>query len=373
MMEKIKILVVDDEPMNRTVMTELLGGDFEIQCAEDSLSCIDILSTWFPDLILMDVKMPDIDGLDTCKQIRANPETEFIPIIFVSALGTPEERMAGYEAGGDDYVVKPYDDKELVKKIHLSMANSKKLKESQNNFQESMQAAMTAMTNTAEIGNILHFYQASFSLASDGEVIDSLLSVLSGYGLNSIVATFSGDEPLYRSSSGVVRPIEISVIDEIRKRGGSILNFGCRSAYSYSNITILVMDMPIDDEEKYGRLKDHIAMLAEGGNARIISLIAENDKRKQQNNLQEVVNAASEALQALEKHQGENQNEMESIMRSLTEDVEASFLTIGLSDEQEESLMEIINRSEEQARTLFDKDQLLRKNLEAIMFSLNNV
>jgi len=372
MSKEIKILVVDDEPMNRTVMMELFGSEFDLQCAEDSLACIEIIDTWSPDLILMDVKMPGIDGIDTCRQIKQNPKTELIPVIFVSALGSPAERMEGYEAGGDDYIVKPYDNIELRKKIDLSIANSKKIKESQQNFQESMQAAMTAMTNTAEIGDILHFYQDSFSIASFNAVADSLLSVLSGYGLKAVICIFGDEEIISNSNYGVVRPLEISVIEQLRDRDSSIYNFGTRSSYSYSNVTILVLNMPIDDEEKYGRLKDHIAMLAEGGNARITSLIAEYEKLKHQKNLKGLVAATSHALQALEKQQSENQGELENIMSLLSEDVEASFLSLGLTDEQEKKLIAVINKTEEQARMLFDKDHMLRKDLENIMESLKD-
>jgi len=371
MTDTIKILVVDDESMNLTVMKELLGEEFDIQCAEDSLSCIDILSSWVPDLVLMDVKMPGINGLDTCRQIKNNPETEFIPVIFVSALGLPDERIAGYEAGGDDYIVKPYNDKELVKKIHLSIENSRRLKEAKNNFQESMQAAMTAMNNTAEIGNILHFYQNSFTIDTYEEVISRLMSVISDYGLNAVIGVFTESGRIFESSSGIVRSIEIAVIEQIRKREGSIFNFGHRSAFSYGNITILVMNMPVEDEEKYGRLKDHIAMLAEGGNARVLALMAENEKNKHQASLQKLLEATTDGLQALEEQQSENQGELEIIMSLLSSEVEDCFFSLGLTDEQEKSLMEIIHRSENRAKALFDKDLALRRNLEAITASLS--
>lgn len=369
MSDPTKILVVDDEPMNRTVMTELLGAEFEIQCADDSLACIDILDSWSPDLILMDVKMPGIDGLETCRQIRSNPETEYIPVIFVSALNLPEERIAGYEAGGDDYIVKPYNEQELLQKIRLSIENSQKLKEFKQSSQESMQTALTAMTNTAELGNILHFYQDSFSIDSYDEVADKLLEVLSGYGLNAVISIFTPEKQINKSNTGAVRAIEISVIEQVRKRE-TIFNFGEKSAYSYSNITILVLNMPLEDQEKHGRLKDHIAMLAEGGNARILSLITQQDKRKHQAHLQDLVNATSLALQGLDQQQSANQKEMEDIMRQLTEQVEASFLKLGLTETQEEQLLNIIKTSEENAKTLFDKDLLLRQELESIMDSL---
>jgi len=366
---EIKILAVDDEPLNRIVMEELLGNEFELRTAEDSLACIEILDEWLPDLILMDVKMPGIDGLETCRQIKANSKTEYIPVIFVSALNLPEERIAGYEAGGDDYIVKPYVEKELLSKIKLSIENSKKIEESENNFQESMKTAMTAMTNTAEIGSILQFYQNSFSVDSYQGLMENLLEVISGYGLKAVISMITPDGTINNSNTGVVRPLEISVIEQLRDRE-TIFNFGNRSSYSYSNLTILILDMPVDDEDKYGRLKDHLAMLAEGGNARVLSLITEHDKKVQQNKLQDLVAATSKALQVFDQQQSENQNQLASIMGSLSEQVEESFFQLGLSEIQEDSLREVIRKSEDQANALFDKNQVLKTELESIMRAL---
>lgn len=376
MSKNIKILVVDDEPMNRVVMTELLGEAFDVECVEDSQSCLealDYLDKWSPDLILMDVKMPGMNGLEICKIIKSRPDTEFIPVIFVSALDSPEERMEGYEAGGDDYIAKPYNDKELLKKIHLSISNSEKLKASQSNFQESMQAAMAAMTSTAEMGDILHFYQNSFSINTYSDVIKSLMSVLTSYGLHSTVSVFVNDDVISESNTGAVRQLEISVIKQLRDRNTSIFNFGSRSSYSYSNITILILNMPLDDEEKCGRLRDHIAMLAEGGNARIASLITEGQKNKQQGSLKELVVSTSAALQTLEQQQSVNQDELKKIMSQLSNDVEASFISLGLSEEQEDTLMDIVKKADHQAKALFEKDSILRENLDGIMMSLKNI
>ncbi|MDH3325519.1 MAG: response regulator [Gammaproteobacteria bacterium] len=365
----IKILVVDDEPMNRMVMNELLGPDFDLKCVEDSQACFDLLDSWLPDLILMDVKMPGIDGLEACRRIKLKPETEFIPVIFVSALGFPDERIAGYEAGGDDYIVKPFSEEELLSKIRLSIDNGKKLKEFKEKYQESSKMAMMAMTNTAEIGNILNFYQDSFNINTHEEVADKILDVLSGYGLNAVVGIFALEESVYKSNIGAVRAIEMSVIEELRKRE-TIFSSGARSAYSYSNITILALNMPIDDEEKYGRLRDHLAMLAEGGNARIISLIAQNERNKHQTHLQQLVNATGNALMALEKQQSSNRDALTNIMGVLSDDVESSFFSLGLTEGQEVSLRNIIKNTEDQASAIFGKDIILRRELESIMLSL---
>jgi len=122
---KSKILAVDDEKINRMVLVEILDGPYELRCAENAKECFDILETWVPDIILMDVKMPGVGGLEACQYLRALPGIKEVSIIFVSALSMLEERLAGYDAGGDDYITKPFEEKELIKKIQLALTNQR--------------------------------------------------------------------------------------------------------------------------------------------------------------------------------------------------------------------------------------------------------
>ncbi|QYZ67591.1 MAG: hypothetical protein OI74_15445 [Gammaproteobacteria bacterium (ex Lamellibrachia satsuma)] len=117
MEEQIKtqplILGVDDEPLNQIILEELLSNEFELISAENGQACIESVATRRPDLIIMDVNMPVLNGLETCRRLRQDPDYGELPIIFVSALASAEERLAGYEAGADDYITKPFDESEL--------------------------------------------------------------------------------------------------------------------------------------------------------------------------------------------------------------------------------------------------------------------
>ena len=76
-----------------------------------------------PDLILLDVKMPRLDGIEACRQIKALPALQHIPVVFVSALGQEQEIARGQEAGATDYLLKPFIPEDLIKKIHTLLAD----------------------------------------------------------------------------------------------------------------------------------------------------------------------------------------------------------------------------------------------------------
>lgn len=117
MKELATILAVDDEKEVNDTVVKLLGTRYRVTAVPSGQQCLDTVAGLMPDIILMDVRMPDMDGYETCRKLKKNSQTSQIPVIFISALGSPEERRRGYEAGGEDYLLKPYDIAELFSKV----------------------------------------------------------------------------------------------------------------------------------------------------------------------------------------------------------------------------------------------------------------
>jgi DNA-binding response OmpR family regulator len=112
-----KILSVDDEPINQAIVEELFSSNFEVALASSGEECLQNINNIQPDLILMDVSMQGIDGYDTCRELKKLEQIRDIPVIFVSARGTLEDKIKGHEAGGHDYITKPFNHSELEVKI----------------------------------------------------------------------------------------------------------------------------------------------------------------------------------------------------------------------------------------------------------------
>lgn len=111
------ILVVDDEYFNFEMLKASLGDEFSLSYANSGTSCLTSAIAEPPDAILLDVCMPGLDGYDTCRLLKNTPETEQIPVVMVSGLETELEQKAGFDAGCDAYVVKPFSVKTLIEKI----------------------------------------------------------------------------------------------------------------------------------------------------------------------------------------------------------------------------------------------------------------
>jgi diguanylate cyclase (GGDEF)-like protein len=118
------ILIVDDTPTNLEILVDYLAErGFDIAVAMDGLSAIEQISDTRPDLILLDVRMPGIDGFETCRRLKARKETSHLPVIFMTALSDTEDKVKGFQAGAVDYVTKPIRQEEVLARVttHLTL------------------------------------------------------------------------------------------------------------------------------------------------------------------------------------------------------------------------------------------------------------
>lgn len=105
--DKLKILVVDDQPVNIQIIHQMLNADYQIFMAISGAQAISLCQSNPPDLILLDVVMPELDGLATCRLLKQQPELAQIPVIFVTGMQSPEEEVLCWEAGAADFLLKP--------------------------------------------------------------------------------------------------------------------------------------------------------------------------------------------------------------------------------------------------------------------------
>ncbi len=123
------ILVVDDDPLNLEVLAAVLKDDYSVKLAKNGDIALKITEQYTPDLILLDVMMPIMDGYEVCEKLKQNPATKDIPVIFVTAKDHDTDEAKGFELGAVDYITKPANPV-LIKarvKTHLILSEIKKL------------------------------------------------------------------------------------------------------------------------------------------------------------------------------------------------------------------------------------------------------
>jgi CheY-like chemotaxis protein len=111
------ILAADDEPMNLEIMEMILMDDYELKCVETGIECLNSIEERIPDLLLLDLLMPEMDGLEVCKHLRAKDKTKDLPIVMVSGCASKEHISNGFKAGVNEYITKPFKSEQILKVV----------------------------------------------------------------------------------------------------------------------------------------------------------------------------------------------------------------------------------------------------------------
>lgn len=168
------ILIVDDTPTNLEILVDYFADSgFEVAVATSGEGAINQIDKEVPDLVLLDVMMPGIDGFETCRRLKANPETQDIPVIFMTALSDISDKVKGFSVGGVDYVTKPIQQEEVLARVnaHLTIRNLQKQLQANNiTLQEEIQ-------ERKRTEKALHLYSGKLEEA-EKENLRLLLNVL---------------------------------------------------------------------------------------------------------------------------------------------------------------------------------------------------
>ncbi|MBF0539209.1 MAG: sigma 54-interacting transcriptional regulator [Nitrospirae bacterium] len=134
---KHRILIVDDEPGNRQMLRQILMDRYKLSFATDGVGALEVMSSVRPDIILLDIMMPGMDGYEVCRRLKAAPVTADIPVIFISALTDINKKVNAFNSGGVDYICKPFQKDEVLArvKIHLNLYSlQSELKDSKDKY-----------------------------------------------------------------------------------------------------------------------------------------------------------------------------------------------------------------------------------------------
>ncbi len=179
---KLSILVVDDTPENIDTVVGILNKQYKIRVAVHGVEALEMASSKKPDIILLDIMMPGMDGYEVCQKLKENPETKQIPIIFLTAKTEAEDVVRGLKLGASDYVTKPFHPQELLARIEnvADLARNQRkvnrsLKEQAEQPEESSQA-MEMEKATANIQTYMSQFQLDFP--SKTQLLEDILNYL---------------------------------------------------------------------------------------------------------------------------------------------------------------------------------------------------
>ena len=161
-----RILVVDDTPANIQALSAILKEKgFQISVATNGRLALELVARLRPDLILLDVMMPEMDGFETCRRLKASPATRHIPVIFLTARVESEDIVKGFELGAVDYVAKPFNTCELLARVNTHLTLDRLHRENESLLLSILPASIAARLKSGEAGIADHFPEVSVLFA----------------------------------------------------------------------------------------------------------------------------------------------------------------------------------------------------------------
>ena len=362
MSQSFKVFAVDDDPVVLDVIRAILEPDGQILTFASSEECQERLSAEKPDLFLLDVSLPGIDGFTFCRQIKGDPALRHAPVIFVSSHDSIDERIKGYDAGGEDYIVKPFEPEELLRKFMVAKTRVLGQRTLAVQVEEAELLSSLVMASMDETGILLQFMSKLIAMESSEEIAGGLLELMQRYRLAGVVQTRIGGDTQTLSADGKNMPLEVSVIEHVRSQG-RIFEFRRRSVHNFERITLMVNNLPLEDPDFCGRLRDHLSVAAQGVDSRLKALQTEDASRRAQAGIRSALESVGDSIMELHETHQNNSAASSKLINDLQETLLDSFYRLGLTDSQEKFLQnmvgdfmtrmaELINRSGETQETL---------------------
>ena len=367
-----KVCVVDDDPAVRDIICAMLDPDYPVEAFDSAEACQAALTDTLPDLLLLDINLPGMNGYTFCQQIKSDGRLRKMPVIFVSGHDSPEERIAGYDAGGEDFIVKPFEPEELLRKVKVAQQIVQNQRTLAEQVEESEHLSSLVLASMDETGILLQFMSKLIAMNSAQEICAGGLELLRRYRLEGVVQTRLDGETLTMSASGTNLPLEASVIEHVRNQG-RIFEFSRRSVHNFERVTLMINNLPLDDPEYCGRLRDHLSVAAQGIDSRLKALSDEIRSRRAEQGIQQALENVGKTIIDLHEAHKVNAEASSSLIVGLQESLLNSFYKLGLTDNQEKFLQNMVGDFMTRMVELLDRGLQTQDSLRRLSDQLSDL
>ena len=347
----LRVLIVDDDAAFRAMLAQGLGDAYEVHQAATGADAICLASEILPNIAVLDVNMPGMNGYELCNSLKADlPD---LRVVFISGDDTPEKRIAAYDAGADDFMAKPFRIIELTLKLDLLnrvLKDAQRLKEEMKSAND---MAMLAITNTGEMGGVIDFIKRTAGCMDVESLLRALVTATASTFRVIVSAQVTlGEEQKTLNSIGRSSPLEAEMLRCQACDAERIYSAGRRMMVNYPRVTLLIKDMPIDDADRCGRLRDHMAIMVEAAETRLNGIALEQQTRIQQTITLQTIASIQQVIASLEKQYRQQEVASQSVFDELKAEIDNALLFLGLTDNQEAKLMDMIGNSVDKASAI---------------------
>jgi CheY-like chemotaxis protein len=368
-----KLLVIDDDPMVHFLVEEGLSSQVEIILQDTGEAGIKAAHEHKPDLILLDVSLPDISGFEVCKKLKSESDFVDTPVIFVSSNTDQASHIKGFTLGASDYVDKPFSPDEVKARIEQVFTFMDQRDDMASQIGEATNAAFAAMRGSSELGLAVQFIEAIHGISDLQTLANTFFGVTNSLDIRCSLLLEENNERFFFKSDGMVAPLEQQVMNVIHDRQERFTDFENRTIITYPKATLLIKNMPKDDAERYGHLKDLLPSMMGSTDARMMAI--GNEKavteltRETSTTVDHIKDTLSEVGSALEQ----NQTDVVGLLKGLLDEFELRIPRMGLEEDQEVYLINTLDATINAAQDIIESSHNTSASFQAINRLLHHI
>jgi len=353
-----KVMVIDDEPGFCNFVNEVLKDSYDVLKYSQTEQAISQYEKLKPDIVLLDINMPDINGYDLCREIKATDKENESSVIFISGYETDKEWLKSFEAGGDHFIAKPVNVDELLYKVQ-SVAKYLESKKTQVHLGKmAQQTAFSSMEEASTYGIVLQFLKRDYM--TQAELTQALFDALRKLGLRASMKIQHEEGVNFAcEGKGSCSPIEMEVFGLLENHG-RLYSFGSRMIINDREVSLLIKNMPIEDDFRTGLLRDVLAVAVEGFRSRMIEIWRKNA-------LQNVVVSVNDLLGDVSEKLNHFRGNTVKVMDNIHIDVSAAMKVHDFSELQEEYFASIVEEGMVEMVTAQEKGAELTQKFGCII------
>ncbi|MFZ4536658.1 response regulator [Propionivibrio sp.] len=363
------LFIVDDVEASRRMVESAFGQLYNVESFASGAACLERMAAKVPDLFLLDVDMPGMDGYALCRQIKSQPASSAVPVIFISALDDLESRLAGYDAGGDDFIVKPFKLAELKQKVVVLRRTGEGQSSLQQRLEDSHMLTSLVMSNLDEYAVLVNFLRSLNTCDGYREVADATLNMLKAFQLDGALQYRLPGLEMTINIDGEARPLEASIISLVRSLG-TIATYRNRAAFNFDRVSVLVNNMPMADPELCGRIRDHLAIAVETVDAKLLAMLVHQESTQTKGGISTLLQTLGRTVRSFSDKYEQARFQGTETTRLMLGELDVQFAGLGMLESQEEIIKGIIQSRTDQLIDIFDFGAETEKTLNDLSVRL---
>ncbi len=371
--KKLEILLIDAVGSGVNSYFDELSDSFSVVREAQYEAVIEKAKELDPFLIILDIDDKNSNRLKCCQLLSSTPEFKNTPIIIATLNHSIEERILGYEAGAYGYLEFPLDLHHLKNKIAAFIRHDETATQMSSEVKMATETALSAMVGNNELGQAIRFVEKTYAINSFNGIAESFFGVTNTLDLKCVIFIKSAEGDHYFSSENNVLPIESELLQRMHEDADRFVDLNQRTLIFYPRISILIKNMPLDNMEQYGRIKDLLPSMLGAADARVVSLDTAEALTRQTDSVSSTFEQVRDTLAAVSMDFSDNQKKNMETMSKMLSELDYHIPGMGLEEDQEAYLLKRISEAVTDASEIKESNKKLHNSFATISMLLDHL